>query len=177
MREPSQIIKIFAFIVAVIAISAVVLFTLKDKIATKAGQIARGRSMIISLDKRENDFVNLKNDYGLVKTNLPKIKSHYLEVDDLDKFIEFSENSAREFGGTSTIRFSGTGDPFGQNLKKLDFTLSFSGKKEFFANFVTEIQKFHYIIKIGKIDMKYAPDSEPDSMDILNINASIFTKK
>lgn len=176
MPALNQIIKFSALIALTIAISTFILFTIKDKIYSKAVQISKERSLLISMDKREDTFAELKKYYGIVKKDLPEIKSLFPTIDDVDGFIDRVENLAAEFGGTKTIKFDSSSEIFGQNLRKLNFTIVFSGKKEFFSRFTDELADLPYFTKINKIEIKNSSDSEA-SPDLMIIDASIFLKK
>lgn len=176
MQISKHIIKISAFIVLAIISSTTVLFVIKDKISTKVNGISQRRSMVISLDKRESNFLNLKKDYGIVKENLPKAKSLFPGIDDIDTFIDSVDKLSFELGGSKTVKFENNPESFGTSVNKINFTVVFSGKNEFFSRFIEEFKRLPYFIKINRIDIRNSqnPLAAPDSM---TIGASIFFKK
>lgn len=176
MTISRQIVKISALAVLAVIFSVLALFVIKDKISAKVNQISQRRTMVMSLDKRENNFVNLKKDYQIVKTELPEAKSLFPGIDDMDAFIDSTDNLSNELGGNKTIKFENNPELFGTNVNKLNFTLVFSGKKEFFSKFLEQLTRLPYFTKINKIDIKNSQDPAADP-DAMTITASIFLKK
>lgn len=176
MPRFNQIIKISVLIVLTVVFSTLILFAIKDKISTKASQISQGRTMLISMDKRESGFVDLKDDYGIVKENLPLAKDLFPAIDDMDSFIDRVDRLALELGGTNIMKFDNNPEIFGQNLRKLNFTIVFSGKGEFFPKFINEFDKLPYFTKINGIEIRNASNSTANP-DVITIDASIFLKK
>lgn len=176
MPKSNQIIKLSILILFAIIFSILVIFAIKDKISAKASLISQNRAMLISLDRRENSFINLKNSYGIVSENLPIVKSYFPIMDDVESFIDRIDNITTEFGGTKMIRFDNNPEVFGQNLRKLNFTLTFSGKRELFSKFANKLDKLPYFTKINKIDIRNSTDSSVNP-DIMTINASLFLKR
>jgi len=153
-----------------------ILFSIKNNISAKAGQISQGRTMLISIDQRESSFVNLKDNYGIVKNDLPATKNLFPTIDDMDNFIDRIDSLATELGGTKIIKFENNPEIFGQNLRKLNFTIIFSGKKEFFSRFINEFDKLPYFTKINRIEIKNTPENT-DGPDVITISAAIFLKQ
>lgn len=175
MQIPKQIVRVIVLIFIAVALSAVILFALKNKLSTKAKQISDRRAMAISLDKRESNLVALKGSYNIVSDNISKARSLFPEIDNMDELVEAIDKVSMEFGGTSTIKFENQTGLFGQNTRKLDFTLIFSGRKEFFSRFIKAMKDMDYFIEIRKIEIKSSSENVtiPDSM---TVNASIFIR-
>lgn len=176
MPKFNQIIKFSILILSTIVFSMLVIFTIKDKISAKANLISQKRAMLISLDKRENNFMSLKNNYGVVTANLPMVKIYFPTIDDVESFMDRIDDLAVELGGIKTIKFDNNPELFGQNLRKLNFTIIFSGKKELFSRFADKLDKLPYFTEIKKIEIKNAPDSSVNP-DIMTMNGSLFLKR
>jgi len=176
MPISKPIIKISAFVVIAAICSTLALFVMKDKISTEVNEISQRRNMVISLDKRESNFVNLKKDYAIVSDGLPKARSLFPEIDDMDDLIDRIDKLSLELGGSNAIKFDNNPEPFSSNTNKLNFTIVFSGNKEFFSKFTDEFSKLPYLTKINRIEIRNSqnPDTAPD---LMTIGASIFLKK
>lgn len=176
MPISKPIIKISAFVVITAILSALALFIMKDKISAEVNKISQRRNMVISLDKRESNFVNLKRDYAIVNDGLPKARSLFPEIDDMDDLIDMIDKLSLELGGSNTIKFDNNPEFFSSNTNKLNFTMVFSGKKEFFSKLIDGFSKLPYLIKINRIEIRNSQNPET-APDLMTIGASIFLKK
>jgi len=176
MPKFNQIIKLAILILLTIASSALVVFAIKNKISEKASLVAQKRAILASMDKREDNFLNLKNNYGIVTANLPLVKIYFPTIDEVENFMDRADGLAVELGGTKTIKFDNNPELFGLNLRKLNFTIIFSGKKELFARFTQELGKLPYFTKINRIEIKNTQDSSANP-DVMTINGSLFLKR
>lgn len=176
MPISKPIIKISAFVVITAASSTLALFVMKDKISAEVNQISQRRNMVISLDKRESNFVNLKKDYAIVSDGLPKARSLFPGIDDMDDLIDRIDKLSLELGGSNTIKFDNNPESFSANTNKLNFTIVFSGKKEFFSKFTDRFSKLPYLTKINRIEIRNSQNSEA-APDLMTIGASVFLKK
>lgn len=179
MPSTKQVINISILIFLLIVFSAIALFTLKDWISSKADQISNERAMISALESRESNFANLKDNYDIVKEELPKLKSLLPEIDDLDGFVGDADSTAKDLGGAVDIKFATSSESFGQSLRKLDLTMTFSGKKEFFSKFIADLESLPYIVKINKIDIRNSSSvaSAENASDTLTAAVTIFLKR
>jgi len=152
----NPIIKLLALVVIIIAISTSVVFILKNKIENRATQLQEKRNMLEILEKRDENFLELKSANKLVEKNLPTIKDMLPDEKNIEKFVTTLENIATKTNNNQVLIFNPieNSKPAGEKIDSLEFSITLIGNSYSFINYLEEFEKLPYFIEIKNVVIK-----------------------
>lgn len=174
----NPIIKLSALIIIIIAISMSVIFILKNKIESKAAQLQEKRNMLEILEKRDENFLDLKNTNELVEKNLPIIEAMLPDEKNIGKFVVALENIAAKTNNEQFLVFNPieNSKQAGEKINSLEFSVTLTGNSSSFINYLEEFKKLPYFVEIKNITIENSSGiTNNDSQ--MNLKSKIYIKK
>ena len=167
----NSIVKLSVLIIMIVAISMSVVFILKNKIEDKTVQLQEKRNMLEVLEKRDENFLELKNTNKLVKKNLLVIKKMLPDEKNIEKFVTTLENIATKTNNNQILIFDPieNSKPTGEKIDSLEFSVILTGNSYSFINYLEEFEKLPYFIKIKNVTIE-------NNLGIVNNNSQLNLK-
>jgi len=151
----NPIIRLSIYISFVIVFTVSSVLFLADKIEGKTKQLQEKRSILRVSQQQDDNFLELKKTYDIVKNNQKKIKEAFPNDDNIEDFIVALENAAEQTGNSQILNF----DPMdntkieGENIKSLKFTIFLTGNVNAFINYLKRLKDLSYFIEIENITL------------------------
>ena len=167
----NSIVKLSVLIIMIVAISMSVVFILKNKIEDKTVQLQEKRNMLEVLEKRDENFLELKNTNKLVKKNLLVIEKMLPDEKNIEKFVTTLENIAAKTNNNQILIFDPieNSKPTGEKIDSLEFSVILTGNSYSFINYLEEFEKLPYFIKIKNVTIE-------NNLGIVNNNSQLNLK-
>ena len=154
------------------------IFILKNKIESKAAQLQEKRNMLEILEKRDENFLDLKSTSELVEKNLPIIKMTLPDEKSIEKFVAALENIAAKTNNEQFLVFNPieNSKQAGEKISRLEFSVALTGNSSSFINYLEEFKKLPYFIEIKNITIENNLGiTNNDSR--MNLKSEIYIKK
>ena len=167
----NPIIKLSVLTVAIVVISMSVVFILKNKIEDKTAQLQEKRNMLEVLEKRDENFLELKSTNKLVEKNLLIIEKMLPDEKNIEKFVTMLENIAAKTNTDQVLFFDPieSAKPVGEKINSLEFSITLMGNFYSLINYLEEFEKLPYFIKIKNVTIE-------NSLGIANNNSQLNLK-
>ena len=167
----NSIVKLSVLIIMIVVISMSVVFILKNKIEDKTVQLQEKRNMLEVLEKRDENFLELKNTNKLVKKNLLVIEKMLPDEKNIEKFVTTLENIAAKTNNNQILIFDPieNSKPTGEKIDSLEFSVILTGNSYSFINYLEEFEKLPYFIKIKNVTIE-------NNLGIVNNNSQLNLK-
>ena len=174
----NPIIKLSALIVITIAISISFIFILKDKIESMAAQLQEKRNMLEILEKHDENFLDLKSTNKLVEKNFLIIETMLPDEKSIEKFVAALENIAAKTNNNQFLVFSSieNSKQVGEKINSLEFSVTLTGNSYSFIDYLEELKKMPYFIKIKNITIENGSGIANNNSQ-MNLKSEIYIKK
>jgi len=174
----NQIIKLVVLIIIIIAVSTSIVFILKNKIEIKAAQLQEKRNMLEILEKRDENFLELKSTNELVEKNLPIIEDMLPDEKNIERFVTILENIAAKTNNDQILVFNPikNSKPAGEKIDSLEFSITLIGNSHSFINYLEELKKLPYFIKIKNVIIENNLGIVNNSSK-MNLKSEIYIKR
>lgn len=149
----NPIIRLSIYIIFVIAFTVSSVLFLAGKIENKTKRLQEKRSVFRVSQQQDDNFLELKKTYDLVKNNQKKIEGIFPDDNNIENFIVALENAAEQTGNAQIINFESldSAKTEGENIKSLKFTVFLTGNTGAFINYLKRIKNLPYFIEIENI--------------------------
>lgn len=156
MIKINPVIRTALFILIIVVISVLAVFSMTNKIKVNAEKIFNDRNALALLEKGNENLLELKNNYNLVNNKLPLIKEVIPDERGLEKVVISLENLALKTNNGQILSFEtfDKSKPAGEKIKYLNFSITLSGNINSFMLYLEELKKLPYLIEIKNITIK-----------------------
>lgn len=167
----NPIIRLSICIMLAMAFTVSSVLFLAGKIENKTKQLQEKRSILRVSQQQDDNFLELKKTYSLVKNNQKKIEEIFPDDDNIENFIVALENAAEQTGNAQILNFDSLDSAKieGENIKSLKFTIFLTGNVNTFINYLKHLKNLSYFIEIENITLN-------DNSGIANNNSKMNIK-
>lgn len=153
IRNP--IIKLSIYIMLVMVFTVLSVLFLAGKIEGKTKQLQEKRSILKVSQQQDDNFLELKKTYDLVKNNQKKIEEIFPNDDNIEDFIIALEDAADQTGNAQILNFDSldSAKTEGENIKSLKFTIFLTGNADTFIGYLKRLKNLSYFIEIENVTL------------------------
>lgn len=176
MASLNSVIKLAAAALIVSITAIFIVSAIEDKIAASAQKNYEKRSLLAVLEKREDNFIQLKKDYPFASEKLKILRAALPGERDIDEVVKNLEFLAAKTSNDQVLTF----DPL-SNAKKMGgvkgvgFTAVLNGNMVTFIDYLTQLKKLPYNIEIKNVSI-YNGSNISNSNSQLSFAATVYIK-
>jgi Tfp pilus assembly protein PilO len=151
----NPIIRLSIYIILVIVFTVSSVLFLADKIESKTKKLQEKRSVLRVSQQQDENFLELKKTYDIIKNNQKKIEEIFPDDDNIGNFIIALENTAEQTSNAQILNFDSLDNAKaeGENIKSLKFTVFLTGNTNTFINYLKQIKSLPYFIEIENVTL------------------------
>ncbi len=172
----NSVIKLAAAALIVSITAIFIVSAIEDKIAASAQKNYEKRSMLAVLEKREDNFIQMKKDSPFVNEKLKILRAALPCERDIDEVVKNLEFLAAKTNNDQVLTF----EPLSNaqklsGVKSAGFTAVLSGNMGTFIDYLTQLKKLPYNIEIKNISI-YNSSNISNSNSQLSFAATVYIK-
>lgn len=174
--------KTYIIIFAFLTIYLVVIFAFIVPVTKEIFALIKSANkideQIASLDVNNKYYLDFENKYKDYKTNFDKIDGVFLGKDDSFEFVEFLENSSKEFNLNSEILpvAEFVKSKSANNWSDITFNVVASGNFLDILSFINKIENGQYLSRIDNLNIKLVTKEGPKKQQIRTSQAAFSIK-
>lgn len=178
MAFSNPAVKPIIFTIAAIVAAVALVFIFKSKIETSAKSIHEKRSLLVVLEKRDENLLTLKADADILRKNLPILRKALPEEDNISIIVSSLESLAAQTNNTVNLEF----EPLSNSqiigtTKGVNFSASLSGNIGTFTQYLKGLKNLPYFIEISSIAISGDSGIFSNNNSRLVLNARVYIKK
>lgn len=177
MFSLNQLAKLTISIFLSIGVFVLLFYVMEGEIGKKAQLVYEKRSMLAALERREDNFLELKSDQAVLEKNLPILKKALPGEKDIDGVINNLENLAIQTDNDQILNFEPlAGAESAGALKSVKFSAILSGNISSFSQYMKKLQSLPYFIEIVSVNISNDKGFSNNGSR-LNLTAKLYYKK
>ncbi len=134
-------------------------------------------------ERRNNDMLQLKNDFMYIAGRDKKISAALLPADNILEFVDALEKLAQKKSITQSIKFSSpvpfvaaSGSVGGLPLLSVDYNVTLTGNITTLMEYLKDFEKLPYFSSISSIQINAVPGGTWNDNSTISIQAKLYVK-
>lgn len=168
----------------IVVLAAAVLTWFLGKEITKISRAVTEKAVFASLAERRNeDMMQLKNDFTYINGRDKKIMSALLSADNVLEFVDALEKLAQKHSLTQSVKFSTPvpsaavgSSAAGIAMLNVDYTITLTGTVSALRDYLKDFEKLPYFSSITAIQVNAASGETWNENSTISIQAKLYVQ-